>query len=99
MKDGKIRLGDVFEELNMAPDSPYRFGIITEIKHVESEDDNVCRVQSTPTKWCWIYAKGLRKLPAYVYKGHVDLDRLFADTLAPFKGAVDAAEGGKEEDA
>lgn len=89
MKDGKIRLGDVFEELNMAPDSPYRFGIVTEIRNDESADDNVCRVQSTPTKWCWIYAKGLRKLPAYVYKGHVDLDRLIADTLEPFRNSTE----------
>ena len=89
MKDGKIRLGDVFEELNMAPDSPYRFGIVTEIRNDEQADDNVCRVQSTPTKWCWIYAKGLRKLPAYVYKGHVDLDRLIADTLEPFRNSTE----------
>lgn len=89
MKDGKIRLGDVFEELNMAPDSPYRFGIVTEIRNDERAGDNVCRVQSTPTKWCWIYAKGLRKLPAYVYKGHVDLDRLLADTLAPFRNSTE----------
>lgn len=45
MKDGKIKLGDVFEELNMAPDS--------------------------------------------VYRGHVDHDRLLADTLAPFKEKAD----------
>ena len=89
MKEGKIKFGDVFEQLNMAPDSPCRFGIVTGIKNIESRDDNVCRVQSTQTKWCWIFSKGLRKLPVYAYRGHVDLDRLLADTLAPFKEKAD----------
>lgn len=83
MKKGKLRIGDVFISKNKNTGSIYRIGIITEIQ--KNEDGNVCRLQSDPHHWCWIYSDGLRNLPVYEYAGHVDLDEEFRRMLSPFR--------------
>ena len=83
MKNGKLKLGDIFINKYSDYTSDLRIGIVSEIRM--DGEENVCRVQCDPTTCLWITSKGLKEDPLYEYVGHVDLDELYNTILAPYK--------------
>lgn len=83
MKQGKIRIGDIFVDRAMSPSSIYRVGIVVDIKN--GNDRNTCKVQVAPQQCMWITSEGLRKNELYEYVGHVDLNEVFDGILGPYR--------------
>ena len=83
MKQGKLRIGDIFVDRTKSPSSIYRVGIVVDIKN--NDDRNICKVQVAPQRCMWITSEGLRKNELYKYVGHVDLDEVFDKILGPYR--------------
>ena len=83
MKQGKLRIGDIFVDRSKSPSSIYRVGVVVDIKN--NDDRNTCKVQVAPQRCMWITSDGLRKNELYEYVGHVDLNEVFDGILGPYR--------------
>ena len=83
MKQGKLKLGDIFVDRSKSPSSIYRVGIIVDINN--NDGRNTCKVQVAPQRCMWITSEGLRKNKLYEYVGHVDLAEVFDRILGPYR--------------
>lgn len=83
MKQGKLRIGDIFIDKTMKPSSIYRVGVVVDI--ISTDGGNTCKVQVAPQRCMWITSEGLRKNELYEYAGHVDLNEVFDGILGPYR--------------
>lgn len=83
MKQGKLRIGDIFIDKTMKPSSIYRVGVVMDI--ISTDGGNTCKVQVAPQRCMWITSEGLRKNELYEYVGHVDLNKVFDGILGPYR--------------
>ena len=95
MKQGKLKLGDIFVDRSKSPSSIYRVGIVVDIKNGDGR--NNCKVQVAPQRCMWITSEGLRKNELYEYVGHVDLDDLFERILGPYRERENQKDGESSE--